>query len=164
MSSLSGCLEKTHSVFLRVMLAIHCGDLPVVLQIDFVANDQEGELVWLLWSWFRQEDILPVIKMQKWLCVCHVVNYNAAISPPIESRTQRLEPLLASSVPYLQYHHTIFRLYFLVAEIRSNRWFEMICKSVVLKHLNQRCLSYIGVPNHHHFDKMFADVSLLRFW
>lgn len=48
MSSLSGCLEKSHSVFLSIMFAIHCWDLSMVLQIDFIADNKEGKLVWLL--------------------------------------------------------------------------------------------------------------------
>jgi hypothetical protein len=50
----------------------------------------------------NQELISPRFKILKCLCDVYVINKHAAISASVKSNTQRLEALLASSIPDLK--------------------------------------------------------------
>ena len=70
---------------------------------------------------------------------------------------------LASCVPYLQHDYFTINSNFLIAKVSSNRGFKILCKSTMLKHLNQWCLSNSRISNGNDFDEAFL-LSSFDLW
>ena len=70
--------------------------------------------------------LFPVLKPLKALWVRYVIDHTAAVSAPIESRTQRLESLLASCVPNLENTSLVVNYDLSIGEISPYRWLEVI--------------------------------------
>ena len=61
----------------------------------------------------------------------------------------------------MQNDSPVLSLDLLVGKISTDGRLEVISKAVMLEHLDQGCLAYVGVTNDDDFDKMLSYVALL---
>ena len=61
----------------------------------------EGEALWIARGGLDEELVAPAIEGVKTLGVVNVINKDAAVCTTVEGNAQRLETLLASSIPQL---------------------------------------------------------------
>jgi len=92
--------------------------------------------------------------------ISDVVDETAAVSTAVESRRQGLETFLASRVPNLKNHDSIFEHDFLVREVSADSWLEVFSEARVLEHLNEGRLADGTVANDDHLDEVFAGAGL----
>lgn len=78
----------------------HSTHLPI-LQINFVAQHYEGEVLWVAWAGLDQKLVPPAVQCLEGVGGSDVKHQHTAVSAAVESHTQRLEPLLTCCIPYL---------------------------------------------------------------
>ena len=157
-------LEEDHiPIFLAVLGTSSLGNASQALlrQVKFVPKDQKGRRTWLLVLTSIHKVLLPVLQPLKALRTSDVIHHTAAISAPIERRTQWLESLLASSVPYLQNAGLVVNYHLPVREIGSNGWFEVVRELAFLEEVDEWRFAYTAVPNDNELDEHFAWLILL---
>ena len=75
-----------------------------MLQVDFIAEYEEWNRLWVLWHGFHEEFLLPDAQVLKRLRISDVVYEHACLRTTIECPSQALKSFLTGSVPYLQCH------------------------------------------------------------
>ena len=139
------CLVENHvAVVQAVRAALLCRDLsrPLELKIQFVAQNENWHVVWILWLRLLNEVLPPSVQILKTLRVGDVVYDAAAIGSSVECAAQTLKPFLASSVPDLKHAHSpVIELNLSVGKVSSNRRFKIIREVSFLKQMNERRLS-----------------------
>lgn len=73
-----------------------------VLQVDLVAEDDEGEVVRVARRSLDKELVPPAVQVLERSCRCDVEHQHAAVGASVEGDSQRLKPLLPGCVPDLQ--------------------------------------------------------------
>lgn len=83
------------------------------------------------------EVVLPLLNALIRISISGIEHNDTAISSSVECVAQTLKPLLASCVPDLQgYDLARLDLNFLLDEVRTNRWFVIPTRLLVLVRLN----------------------------
>ena len=72
-----------------------------VFQVNLVAEDNEGEVLWIARTGLDQELVSPAVQCLKGVGVCDIKDKNTAVGSSVECHAQTLEPLLAGCVPDL---------------------------------------------------------------
>ena len=78
-------------------------DLSFCCFIQFISEDNKGEMFWILGLTLHEELISPRVEVIKWLRIGDIVNQHTTISTSVEGSTKRLESLLTCSVPNLYF-------------------------------------------------------------
>lgn len=74
----------------------------LVLEINLVTKDDEGEVVGVAGTSLDEELVPPAVQVLEGLGDIHIKYQDAAIGTTVERDTQALETLLTSSVPNLR--------------------------------------------------------------
>ena len=86
-SILSTSLEEQHvTVFFADLSSLVCSHLSLLTEINFIANDNEGEGLRTLWLRFSKEDLLPIEDVIEAGGIRHVVDQATAVSSAVEGR------------------------------------------------------------------------------
>ena len=107
------------AVLFAPLLSLLSRHLPL-RHIQFVAQDDERELLRLLDVRVVDELLLPVAQIEKTLAVIYAEGEQAAVRAAIERSPQAAEALLASRVPDLQGHLVAIHLQLLVEELHAD--------------------------------------------
>ncbi|KAG7227651.1 hypothetical protein INR49_029412, partial [Caranx melampygus] len=116
----TGLIIWVVAVLLAPLLSLLSRHLPLC-HVQFVAQDYERELLWLLDICIVDEFLLPVAQVEKTLAVIYAEGEQAAVRATIERSPQAAEALLASSVPDLQGNLMAIHLQVLVEELNADR-------------------------------------------
>ena len=73
-----------------------------LLHINLVPENNEGEVLRVVWACLNEELVPPAVECLKGLGAVDVVDEYAAVRATVEGNTQRLEPLLACRIPELR--------------------------------------------------------------
>ena len=73
-----------------------------LLHINLVAEDDEGEVLRVMWASLDEELVPPAVESLERLGAVDVVDEYTAVRATVEGNTQRLEPLLACRIPELR--------------------------------------------------------------
>lgn len=71
----------------------------VLLHVNLVSQDNEGEIFRIMWARLDEELIAPTVKCLERLGTVHVVYEDATVGTSVERHTERLEALLTGGVP-----------------------------------------------------------------
>ena len=75
--------------------------LPLVCQVQFVANEHKGKVLWVFRAGLNEEVISPPVQVLEGLEVGEIKNEDASVRPAVEGYTEALIAFLSSSVPDL---------------------------------------------------------------
>jgi hypothetical protein len=106
-------------------------DNTLVVQIDFVAYNHEGEVVRIAGSSLDQKFVSPRFQIFEGLGNIDVVNQNAAIGTSVESDAQRLEAFLTSSIPNLHGNEAIIDHNILRQKVGTNGGLVLVAEFFV---------------------------------
>ena len=73
----------------------------LVLEINLVTEDDEGEVVGVAGTSLDEELISPAVQVLEGLGNIHIKDQDAAVGTTVERNTERLEALLAGGIPEL---------------------------------------------------------------
>ena len=74
----------------------------VLLHINLVAEDDEGEVLGVVRTGLNEEFVAPAVERFEGLGAVHVVDEHTAVCATVEGDTERLEALLTGRVPQLK--------------------------------------------------------------
>ena len=77
-------MEDHVPILLAELSGVYGAHLALLLQVHFVANHQEGEIIHVRRGRLGQEDLLPVEQVVETLWVGHIVAQTAAVSSSVE--------------------------------------------------------------------------------
>lgn len=72
-----------------------------LLDVDLVSQDDEWEVVWIVWGGLDEELVAPGIEGVKRLCRVDVVDEDTAVGAAVEGYAERLESFLTRCIPEL---------------------------------------------------------------
>lgn len=75
----------------------------VLLHVDLVSEDNEGKVLRVMRGCLNEELVAPRVERLEGLGRVDVVDEDAAVGAAIECDAERLEALLAGSIPQLQH-------------------------------------------------------------
>jgi hypothetical protein len=107
------------------------GHNTLVLQINLVTQDDEGEVVRITGPSLDEELIPPAVQVLECLGYIHVEYQHTAISSSVESYTQALEALLTSSVPNLHGNKAVLNHHLLGQEVSTDSGFVLVAELLV---------------------------------
>eukprot|EP00443_Scrippsiella_acuminata_P087491 CAMPEP_0115441112 /NCGR_PEP_ID=MMETSP0271-20121206/36655_1 /TAXON_ID=71861 /ORGANISM="Scrippsiella trochoidea, Strain CCMP3099" /LENGTH=169 /DNA_ID=CAMNT_0002866887 /DNA_START=356 /DNA_END=863 /DNA_ORIENTATION=+ len=108
-------------------VGLRSGHLPLGVQVGFVADDHEGEVVRVARVRLVKEFIAPILHRLEGLLYRDVIDQDATVGPAVEGHAQALESFLPSSVPNLQGHGLVVDRDLLGQEVGAMvalYWFE----------------------------------------
>ena len=79
-----------------------------MLQVDFIAQHEERNRLWVLRHCFQEELLLPHAQVVERFSVGDVEYEDAGLGAAVKGPAERLKALLAGGVPNLQRHHFEF--------------------------------------------------------
>lgn len=126
------------------------GDSPI-FQINFVAYDNKGEILWVSGAGLDEEFVSPAIKGLECVRHCDVIDQYTAVSSSVKRHTQTLKPLLTCRVPYLHCDEPIIHHHFFCEEICSNRCLVLIAEFLINILVHQRSLTNPAVSQNDDF-------------
>lgn len=117
------------------------GDDALVLEIDLVADDDEGEVVGVVGGRLDEELISPAVEVLKGLGDVHVEHKDAAVSAAVEGDAETLETLLAGSIPDLHGDDAVVDHDLLCEEIGADGGLVLVGELLVHVLVHERSLA-----------------------
>jgi len=136
----------------------HCpflGDNALVVKINLVAEDDEGERIGLSRAGVDKKFVAPRVEVLERLGHIYIEHQHAAVGPAIEGDAERLKPFLASRVPYLHGHEAVVDHHLLGEKVGSDRRFVLVAEFLVDILVHQRGLADTAVSKNNDFQKDF---------
>ena len=136
-----------------------------MLQVDFVAQHEEWNCLWVLRHCFQEELLFPYAQIVERFRVRDIEYEYASFGAAVKCPAERLKALLAGGVPNLQRHHlefaTILDLQPLRMEIRADGWLVHLRNAFTDVVLDNTCLSDCAVAQHHDFEDVVFLLQIL---
>ena len=99
-------------------------NLALIIKVAFISNKNFANIIVRKSVYF----VHPLTNIFKGLSICYVIHNNDSVGSPIVTSSERPEPLLACSIPYLQFDVLAVHLNSFYFEINSDCVEEIFVK------------------------------------
>lgn len=129
------------------------GDDTLVLEIDLVADDDEGEVVGVMRGSLDEELVSPAVEVLEGLGDVDVEDEDAAVSATVEGNTETLETLLTGSIPDLHGDDAVVDHDLLCEEISTDGGLVLVGELLVDVLVHERGLADTAVTEDDNLQK-----------
>jgi hypothetical protein len=127
-----------------------------IVQVDFVAKDNEWKVFWVSGRSLDEEFVSPAVEGFEGGGHCDVETEYAAVCASIKRHAQTLKALLTGSVPDLHGDEPVVNHDFFCEEVGADGRFVLVAEFLINILVHQRRFPHARIPQDNDFEQNFS--------